>query len=306
MLPYFVEKCQDPDIRSVLQFALGISNQHINSITAIFNSINFPIPHGFTDEDFDVTARQLFSDSFMLMYTRFMAKYGMLDFSSALATVARPDVSEFFEGCLKNSIEISRIAHDVLLAKGLFPRAPYIPIPDRVEYVHDVPSFFEGLMGDKRPLNALEIGHIFSNIFTQSLKNTLTIGFGQVTKSKLVRDYLSRGKQINDKQIDVLSKLLKDADLSIPLSYDNHISESLESPYSDKLIMFHLTIITAYNIIGFGLALANCARSDVVLTFSRLIAELAEYVKEGIELMIKQGWLERVPESANRKELRTQ
>lgn len=42
------------------------------------------------------------------------------------------------------------------------------------------------------------------------------------------------------------------------------------------------------------------------MTFSRLIAELGDYVKDGLDLMIKQGWLERVPETANRKELKTQ
>jgi len=29
------------------------------------------------------------------------------------------------------------------------------------------------------------------------------------------------------------------------------------------------------------------------------------YVKDGLDIIIKNGWLERVPETANRKELRT-
>jgi|GEM_PF-4938749 len=60
MLPYFVEKCKDPDIRSVLVRVLDVSNQHVNSMTEIFNKANFPIPHGFTDEDFDKCKTTIF------------------------------------------------------------------------------------------------------------------------------------------------------------------------------------------------------------------------------------------------------
>jgi hypothetical protein len=70
-------------------------------------------------------------------------------------------------------------------------------------------------------------------------------------------------------------------------------------------MMFHSTIFLAHSISGYGLALANCARTDIVATLPRLMAELGDYVKDGLDLMIGNGWLERVPEAANRKELRT-
>jgi hypothetical protein len=35
------------------------------------------------------------------------------------------------------------------------------------------------------------------------------------------------------------------------------------------------------------------------------MSELGIYVKDGLDLLIEHGWLERVPETANRKELRT-
>lgn len=307
MLPYFVEKCKDPDIRSVLQFALEVSIQHVNSITEIFNAANFPVLHGFTDEDFNITAEQLFSDTFMLAYTRAMAKYGMTDFSSSFSNSARPDICGFFEGCLNNSKEIYKQTNVVLLAKGLLERTPYIPIPDMVEYVDDAPNFFKGFIGDKRPLNALEIGHVFGNSYLKSLDNALLQGFAQAAKSKKVKDYLSRGKQIADKQIEVFNSLLRDEDLPVPSSYQNQVTASTESPFSDKMMMFHVTVISsACCICGFGLSLSKCARKDVALTFSRLIAELIDFAKDGLDLMIEHGWLERVPETANRKELRTQ
>jgi len=305
MVPFFVEKCKDTDIRSLLQFVLDVSNRHINSITEIFNKSNIPVPHGFTDEDFDINAKPLYGDTFMLLYSRFMAKYALINFSFARSLSIRPDIIEFFKGCLNDFNEISDKASNMALSKGLIARAPNVPIPDRVEYVTVDTSFFKGLIGDKRPLNALEIGHIFINIQQRLLEDALILGFGQIAKKKKVKDYFSRGKQIIDKQVGVLGSLLEDEDLPKPINYDYLVTDSIESPYSDKLIMFHSTIFLAHSISGYGLALANCARTDIVASLTRLIAELGDYVKDGLDLMIENGWLERVPEAANRKELRT-
>jgi len=133
----------------------------------------------------------------------------------------------------------------------------------------------------------------------------LILGFGQVAKAKKIKDYFSRGKQIIDKQVGVLGSLLEDEDLPKPINYDYLVTDSRESPYSDKLMMFHSTIFLAHSISGYGLALANCARTDIVASLTRLMAEFGDYVKDGLDLMIENGWLERVPEAANRKELRT-
>jgi len=305
MLPFFVEKCKDPDIRSILQFILDVSSRHVNSIAEIFNQSDIPVPHGFTDEDFDVTAKPLYADIFMLLYSRFMTKYGMINFSFARSISVRPDIAGFFEGCLNDFNEISNKVSNVALAKGLVVRAPNIPIPDRVEFVTSDMGFFKGVMGDKRPINALEICHIFINVHQRQLEDALILGFGQVSKSKKIKDYFSRGKQIIDKQVGVLGSLLEDEDLPKSINYDSLVSDSTESPYSDKLMMFHSTIFLAHSISGYGLALANCARTDIIATLTRLMAELGDYVKDGLDLMIENGWLERVPEAANRKELRT-
>lgn len=245
MVPFFVEKCNDTDIRSLLQFVLDVSNRHINSITEIFNKSNIPVPHGFTDEDFEVNAKPLYGDTFMLLYSRFMTKYGMINFSFARSLSIRPDIIEFFKGCLNDFNEISDRASNVALSKGL------------------------------------------------------------IAKTKKVKDYFSRGKQIIDKQAGVLGSLMEDEDLPKPINYDYLVTDSTESPYSDKLMMFHSTIFLAHSISGYGLALANCARTDIVSSLTRLMAELGDYVKDGLDLMIENGWLERVPEAANRRELRT-
>lgn len=305
MVSYLVAKCTDPDMRSVLQLILDVSTRHVNSITEIFNKENFPIPHGFTDEDFDINAKSLFSDTYMVLYSKFMTKYGLINFSFAIASIFRPDIFAFYKGCILDFTEITERINIVLLSKGLLEKTPYIPIPDRMEYVYPETNFFKGILGEKRPLNALEIGHIFINANTRQYEDAMYMGFGQVAKSKKLKDYFSRGKQIADKQTGVLGSFLEDEDLPKPVNFDHLVTDSTESPYSDKLLLFHSTIFMSLSIQAYGLALGNCARPDVAATFARLTAELGIYVKDGLDLLIEHGWLERIPEAANRKELRT-
>ena len=54
---------------------------------------------------------------------------------------------------------------------------------------------------------------------------------------------------------------------------------------------------------GFGLGLAQCTRKDISVAFTRLLAELLGYAKDGADLMIENGWLEKVPENFSQKEL---
>jgi len=110
---------------------------------------------------------------------------------------------------------------------------------------------------------------------------------------------------LTDKQIEVLRSLLKDEDLPIPITYQSLVTDSTESPFSDKLLLFHLSVFISNSITQVGFATANCARLNLVVTTTRLVAELTDYVKDGIDLSIKNGWLERISETAERKELRT-
>jgi len=92
--------------------------------------------------------------------------------------------------------------------------------------------------------------------------------------------------------VGVLSSLLEDEDLPKPINYDSLVSDSAESPYSDKLMMLHSTIFSAHSISGYGLALANCSRGDIITSLGCLMAEFGDYVKDGLDIMIENGWLE--------------
>ena len=303
-LKYYVAKSQDPDIHAVLQRALDISSQRVNTMRDIFNSIHHPIPEAYGERDVDVNAKQLFSESFTIKYTRLMHKFILINYSNSLSLASRSNVRLYFSECLNTSQEIHQKATEVLLAKGLLLKTPSIVIPDRVDFVHNKDYLGSILgLGGQRPLNAMEISHIVSLMETKQLLKTLNLGYGQVVKSEKVKRFISQAKQTADKQLKKLGSYLDDEDLPKPMITSNLVTDSTESPHSDKLIMCHVTVVIATIIAEYGISVANTARKDLATTFANFSLEVLLLAKDGAELMIESGWLEKLPQTANRKEL---
>ncbi|EGW38974.1 DUF3231 family protein [Desulfosporosinus sp. OT] len=204
---------------------------------------------------------------------------------------------------MKNLNRLFKKTDEVLLEKGLFSKSPYIELPDRVEYVHDK-SYYGSFFGKSdRSLNTVEISNIFNVIDFKTAMRTLKQGFAQVTKIDKVRNHFYRGVRMADKQLEVLGSLLEKDDLPKSEILNDLITDSTQSPYSDRLMMFHTTIAMARIIMAYGIGLTNNSRKDIVSDFTRLMVEILEFSKDGVDVMIEYGWLERVPQTVNREEL---
>lgn len=302
-LKQYVAKSKDPDIHTVLQRALEVSNQRIKAMEEIFNSFNHPIPMAYGERDVNVNSKQLFSESFTLTYTRLMHKFTMLYYCYGLSLSSRSDFRSLFKKCIDTSQEIHEKATDILQAKGLLLKAPIIAVPDRVDFVHDKAYYGALLFGENRPLNAIEISHIFSLMETKQLLRVLNLGYGQVVKSQKIKDFISKAIQLSDKQLPKLGSLLTNENLPVPTTIGNYVTDSTESSQSDKLILSHVTVVMGYIVAEYGMALVNTARKDLVVTYSSFLYEVLSLAKDGANIMIECGWLERVPETVDRKKL---
>ena len=302
MRQYMVAKAQDPEIRAVLEYILGLNTARLNKLTQMFNTVGFPIPHAFTDEDVEPNAKRLFSDGLMLTVARGMANFELVECLMGLVSATRPDVKEYFNACIDEIQEMHKRADEVLLRKGFFVKPPYFPVPDRVEYVYQN-SFFGGIFGKERPILALELTHVYTRLQTKMVDRAIILAFSQVAKSKKIRDFLSKGKKLADKHIEKWSKILQDEDLPIPSIWEQEITDSTESPFSDKLILFCVLNFMRNAITLYGISLANCSRFDIVTAFSLGILDFQGYAKDGLNLMISSGWQEKIPQASDRKEI---
>jgi hypothetical protein len=77
ILGYFLAKVEDTEIKPVIQFALNNTEKQLADLEKMFAAEKFPFPVGFTDEDADLQAPRLFSDTFFLDYIKNMCKVGL-------------------------------------------------------------------------------------------------------------------------------------------------------------------------------------------------------------------------------------
>jgi hypothetical protein len=302
ILRYFNRHVEDAEIKAPLEYALSLAEKHTSLINDIFVHENFPIPIGFTDQDVNLDAPRLFSDTFYLNYLHQTTKSGFSLYTIALPNIARADVRDFMSECIVSLTELYNKVVNVSLSKGVFIRPPYITPPREVELVASK-GFMAGFLGDVRPLNALEITHLFSNIQSNALGKALLIGFSQVAQSDEIRSYFLRGKEIATKHLESFSALLRKQDLPAPMTWDHDVMNVTTAPFSDKLMLFHVMGLNSLGIFNYGAGVSGSQRHDLHAEYGRLTAEIGIYAEAGVKLMIKNQWLEQTPLSPDREEL---
>ncbi|MBE4910509.1 DUF3231 family protein [Bacillus luteolus] len=303
---YFLAKNEDSDIEPIIQMARTLSEQNIGFITQVFNTENIPIPVGFSKEkDVFPNVPRIYEDTFFLLFLRQMAKVGMVTYSSATSLAVREDIVGFFQDCLVSTSNIYKNTTEVSVQKGVLVRPPYISYPEKVEFVEDKEYLSASLnpFTSKRPLNAIEVSHLFMNTQTNLLGSMLTTSFAQMAQSKEVREFMTRAQQIAQKHIKVFGKALVDNDMQAPMSWDTSVKNSTTPAFSDKLMMFITTLISNTGMGNYGLAASVSMRMDLGTDYFRLALEVARLGKSGADIMIKNGWLEEPPQSADRKKL---
>jgi len=300
ILKYFLEKCEDQQIKEVIKYAYNLSQQHVNSTAELLAKENHPIPMGFSNDDVDLSAPKLFLDEFLLYYLMQMGNLGLLFYSKALGMTAHEDVHNLYKECIRTSSELNSNAKELLLSKGLYVRPPYIPNQSESEMIEKI-GFLQGFLGEKRPLTALEITNLFFNLQTIEVSRVLFLAFAQVSESEDVRDYLTRGKDLGTKALIKLRELLEKEELASSTPWYSYVSNTTESPFSDKLMMFHASSLIGAGIEQYGYSLSTIMRRDVGALYYGLLAEVMTFADDGLNLMIKNHWMEQPPMAAERQ-----
>jgi hypothetical protein len=191
---------------------------------------------------------------------------------------------------------------DVILNKGLAIRPPFVGGPDKVEYV-EKQSFLTGWFGERRPLTALEATHLFYHIIRNTLASSLLTGFAQVADNKEVRNIMDRGRKIASKIVETSGSILSESELPAPSTWDAQPTNSTTAPWSDKLMMYHVSALTGAGVGYYGSSLGQTLRRDLGVYYNRVISEALQYGEEIASTMINNNWLEKPPTAPNRRAL---
>ncbi|GCD13165.1 DUF3231 family protein [Clostridium tagluense] len=303
VLKYFLNRVDDIEIRTILQQTSDISNQHISELTNIFNKEKLTIPDGFNDRDVNIDAPRLFTDSFYLHYLTFMSRVAMNNYTLILNQIARSDIRAYFSKRITENIDLYNSSTDLRLSLGIAIRAPRVEVNNGVQYVKSQ-NLITGWFGEKRSLLTVEITHIFSIIFSNLVGRAITTAFGQVSKDKAVTDYCFEGQNIATKYIYELTGLLTNEGIPIPSTSDSFVTNSILSPFSEKLMINHLALLSSSAISSFGMAMANTMRTDLELKYIKYTAQILKYSKKGANIMIDNGWLQQSPQAIRHENLK--
>ncbi|WP_407311506.1 DUF3231 family protein [Desulfosporosinus sp. SB140] len=299
-LEYFLETAEDGETRRLIGKMLSHREKGINYLTDLLAEENITIPLGFTDEDVCLNAQKIFSDTFILYFCYDIILFSISVFSTALFDCVRNDVREYFQTSLEHNIEMQNVIIELEFSKGVHLSFPKVSIDNEVDLVNDI-SFLNGIFGDTRPINVGEIANLSKIISRAQFSKMIHLTFSKLSKSSHTSQHFSRGRDEIQKVLDALTHVLDKENIPMSSSSDYQISDMNVSPFSDKLMLFFanmclgtlcFTMITQ--------AITSCLRNDLILKISKISNDLKFYYLDSVKLSIKEGWLERPPQSINR------
>ncbi|MFD1172229.1 DUF3231 family protein [Oceanobacillus picturae] len=288
MMKYFIEKAEDMEVRTILELSSDISNRLLQKIRAVYIKEKHPIPLAFNENDVNVEAPPLCTDVFTLNYIHAMARYGMTYFGSAFSGSVRPDVLGIFTEAVQLDMELYYKTLNLLLEKGLYFRAASIPIPERVGFV-EKQKYLTGGFENRRPLNAPDIMNFYNDMQRNGIGKAIIMGFGQTANLQEVRNYMMRGAKI--------SHVLSEENITESATWDSEVLDSTTAPFSDKIMMFHTSLLTGSSTGYYGTALGTSLRRDIATKYMRFIVEALEFAEDGTNIMINHEWMEQPPQS---------
>jgi hypothetical protein len=299
---YMFSIVEDEKIKAIFENAINTFGKQKQQIVTFLESEGFPVPIGFTESDFFKDKQRLFTDIFCLNYLHTMTLHGLLGHTTSLAVSVREDLRRFYDSCDNDAKKMYHQTIELLLEKGSFQRDPLFYPAKNPEYISDK-DFTDGFFGKGRKLAATEIISISFNLKKSIMAKTLSIAFSQVAQTKEVRKFLTDSQNTSDQQIKTLSKIMQADNLPVPKSWETEVTTSTDSPFSDKLMLYHIGFLfqAAQNYHGTGLA--SAMRTDLVTAYEGTILKNLMVTKNWFDLMVQNKWLEQPPLAPNRKEL---
>jgi hypothetical protein len=302
MLEHFKITCESEDVQTVVNSAVTMTNEIYETVKQLLKKAQMVLPYGFTDEDVNLTAPKLFTDNYMLFYLKHMSSVGMVKFALDKATAVHPEIRQFYTTCVQKTNALLDEVIDALSNRGLTICFPVVQMPNKVVFPTKK-SYLSNLFVAQRPLNIIEITQIRTSIDTNEIGKALLLGFAQTVQSEKIRKYMLRGKDIAKKHIDVFTELLAKEDINSPMTLGNAVTESTMAPYSDRLMLNHVMFLNSVGINNYGKALGIVTRKDLIVDYTRLIAEVADYAEDGMMILLENGWFEQPPQPISREEL---
>ena len=102
------------------------------------------------------------------------------------------------------------------------------------------------------------------------------VTFRQVAGMEEVRKFMLKEVKLARQDAERFDAILQQDHLPIPESWDAEITDSTLSPFSDKLLMFHIAFLVNAALSYYGAAIGSSLRSDIILNLSKVFTHAME------------------------------
>jgi Protein of unknown function (DUF3231) len=189
-----------------------------------------------------------------------------------------------------------------LLEKGLMPRSPYVSVEKEVEFVKDT-NYLSGLnpFGQKRPLTTVELANIYHAIESNVVGMAMIFGFAQCADKKDVSKYFTKGGELAKGIIKEMTEVILQNNIQVPNTAGGNITDSKLAPFSNKIMMYCVSLFCGFSLGGNSVGTAFSLRNDLPAKLSIFMKDIFEYAHEGAKIMINNGWMEEPPQTLKHK-----
>ncbi|MFD1040461.1 DUF3231 family protein [Virgibacillus byunsanensis] len=291
---YFIKTAEDPQVISVLETALDVAIFNTQEAKKLLNQFGHPSPEVFTDEDIDFKAPALYKDNVILFVKYILAQDAGPIYSVSFSESTSYDVRQYYLASLTKTSHFMNELVGLMEQRGLFHPKISVPVPESIGKVRKQ-SFVGGWLSGDRPLNTAEITQLVTNHRNLELQHEFLRSFAQVTSSKELKEHYKRGEKIAKKQMGIFQSLLQAYNLPNFPTWENEITDSTVAPFSERIMLYKLSVFVAATVSRYGTSLGTIMRKDIGVDFSRLMAETALYGEDTLNLMIKYGFLDEFP-----------
>ncbi|WP_100404682.1 DUF3231 family protein [Bacillus solitudinis] len=291
---YFIAKTQDEELHTILEYAEEIAVTEVNKAKTFLEEANHPLPQKFDKEDVDVNSPAVCTDNFSLFIKYNLTQIASIGYSLSLNTSTRKDIRSFYQECIKNSVELYNRLADLMVKKGLHHPEIHISTPNLAEKVRKQ-SFLAGWIGEIRPINSAEIGQLVYNFKSTEFQKTFLKIFAHITSSNELKNHFERGAVIYKKHLDIYQSILTENDLPQLPTWESEMIDTNISPFSDRIMLYKISLLTAETASRYGMSLATVQRRDLATHYTRLIAEVLKYGEDSLNLMIDFGFMDQIP-----------
>ncbi|WP_088032572.1 DUF3231 family protein [Evansella clarkii] len=303
-LEHFKEHAKDTQTQQILNNYSNLANQAINDLTSFFRQEGAALPLGFTENDLKKGTPKLYDYHYDIMFAHLLTKISIGLYALYSTMSYRKDIRAFFKRLTSEGQDLYDQCTEYLLEKGILARPPYISMPIDYSFVTDK-GYLSGyhIIQENRSLNSIELSLLHHAIETNLTGMQLMIGFAQCASTKEVKDYFIRGMKLSKEVETTLGDFLRKDYIEPPATHAGKVTASTVAPFSEKMMMYITSLLSTFGLGSNALGGAFSLRSDLPITMARIGQKVYFFAKEGGEIMINNGWLEKPPQVEDRKKL---